>query len=171
MVLNPASPRATPGYTTGAAVLFGAAAVIVTALAFQYIGGYPPCPLCLQQRYAYYLAIPLLFIALVLIAADRPRTAALLFAVVAIAFLANAGLGLYQAGAEWKLWPGPETCAGTQGLATDAGNLLQDLARTQVVRCDDAAWRFLGLSFAGWNAVASAVLFLGALRAALRAAR
>ena len=171
MVLNPASPRTTPGYTTGAAVLFGAAAVIVTALAFQYIGGYAPCPLCLQQRYAYYLAIPLLFIALVLIAADRPRTAALLFAVVAIAFLANAGLGLYQAGAEWKLWPGPDTCAGTQGLAMDAGNLLQDLSRTQVVRCDEAAWRFLGLSFAGWNAVASFVLFLGALRAALRAAR
>jgi disulfide bond formation protein DsbB len=171
MVLTPAKPRSTPGYTAGAAVLFGAAAVILTALAFEYFGGYAPCPLCLQQRYAYYLAIPLLFVALVLIGADRPGSAAVLFAIVAIAFLANAGLGLYQAGAEWKLWPGPDTCAGTQGIATDAGSLLQDLSRTHVVRCDEAAWRFLGLSFAGWNAVASFVLFLGALRAAVHAAR
>lgn len=171
MVLSPAKSRSTQGYTAGAAVLFGAAAVLLTALAFQYIGGYAPCPLCLQQRYAYFLAIPLLFIALVLIAADRRGTAAVLFAIVAIAFLANAGIGLYQAGAEWKLWPGPDTCAGTQGLATDAGSLLQDVSRAQVIRCDEAAWRFLGLSFAGWNAVASFVLFLGALRAAVRAAR
>ena len=89
-------------------MLFGAAAVILTALAFEYIGGYMPCPLCLQQRYAYYVGIPLLFIGLVLIGADRPRAAALVFAVVAIAFLGNAGLGVYQAGAEWKLWPGPD---------------------------------------------------------------
>jgi disulfide bond formation protein DsbB len=171
MVLTPAKPRSTPGYTAGAAVLFGAAAVILTALAFEYLGGYTPCPLCLQQRYAYYLAIPLLCVALVLIGADWPGSAAVLFALVAIAFLANAGLGLYQAGAEWKLWPGPDTCAGTQGIATNAGSLLQDLSRTQVVRCDEAAWRFLGLSFAGWNAVASFVLFLGALRATVYAAR
>jgi disulfide bond formation protein DsbB len=171
MVLTSAKPRSTPGYTTGAAVLFGAAAVILTALAFEYIGGYMPCPLCLQQRYAYYLGIPLLFIGLVLIGADRPNAAALVFAVVAIAFLGNAGLGVYQAGAEWKLWPGPDTCAGGQGLATNAGGLLEDLSRAQVTRCDEAAWRFLGLSFAGWNAVASFVLLLGALRAAVRASR
>ena len=110
-------------------MLFGAAAVILTALAFEYIGGYMPCPLCLQQRYAYYVGIPLLFIGLVLIGADRPRAAALVFAVVAIAFLGNAGLGVYQAGAEWKLWPGPDTCAGAWGLATNAGGLLEDLSR------------------------------------------
>jgi disulfide bond formation protein DsbB len=171
MALIPAETRSTPGYSTGAAVLFGAVAVILTALAFQYVGGYAPCPLCLRQRYAYYLGIPLLFFALVLIAAQRPRTAALLFAVVAIAFLGNAALGLYQAGAEWKLWPGPDTCAGAQGISRNAGNLIDEVSRTTIIRCDEAAWRFLGLSFAGWNAILSFVLFLGALRAAVRAAR
>ncbi|MGZ8417342.1 MAG: disulfide bond formation protein B, partial [Methyloceanibacter sp.] len=29
---------------------------------------------------------------------------------------------------------------------------------TPIIRCDEASWRFLGLSFAGWNAVASAFL-------------
>jgi disulfide bond formation protein DsbB len=165
------APQRLSAHAIGGAVLLGAIVVILAALAFEHIGGYTPCPLCLKQRYAYYVGVPLLFIALVLIGADRPRAAALLFAVVAIAFLGNAGLGVYQAGAEWKFWPGPDTCAGGQGLATDAGGLLEDLSRAQVTRCDEAAWRFLGLSFAGWNAVASFVLFLGALRAVVRAAR
>ena len=29
---------------------------------------------------------------------------------------------------------------------------------TPIIRCDEASWRFLGLSFAGWNAVVSACL-------------
>jgi disulfide bond formation protein DsbB len=29
---------------------------------------------------------------------------------------------------------------------------------TPVIRCDEASWWFLGLSFAGWNAVVSAAL-------------
>lgn len=171
MVLSPETPSKTAGYTVGAATLLAAVAVILTALAFEYLGGYRPCPLCLQQRYAYYLGIPLLFFALVLVAAQRPRTASLLFAVVAIAFLGNAALGLYQAGAEWNLWPGPDACAGGQALTTDAGGLIGQLSQAQVVRCDEAAWRFLGLSFAGWNAVFSLALFLGSLRAAIRTAR
>ena len=35
-----------------------------------------------------------------------------------------------------------------------------------IARCDDSAWRFLGLSFAGWNALISLALFAGALKAA-----
>ena len=59
-------PLQSPAYRTGGLVLFAAIAVILTALGFQYIGGYAPCPLCLQQRYAYYAGIPLVFLALVL---------------------------------------------------------------------------------------------------------
>ena len=52
-----------------ALVLFAAAAVILAALAFEHFGGYVPCPLCLQQRYAYYAGVPALFLALVLLSA------------------------------------------------------------------------------------------------------
>src|SRR5262245_33165048 len=89
-------------YRKGGLVLLVAIAVIAAALAFEHIGGYAPCPLCLQQRYAYYAGIPVLFLALVLLAAERPGLASALFALVALAFLANAGLGIYHAGAEWK---------------------------------------------------------------------
>lgn len=155
----------------GAAALLVAMAVILAALGFQYIGGYIPCPLCLQQRYAYYAGIPLLFLALVLLRAGRPGIATLLFLAVAPLFLLGAGLAVYQAGAEWKLWPGPETCATAQPLSSSASNLLKDLATTQLVRCDEANWRLLGLSFAGWNAVTSALIVACALQAAVASRR
>jgi disulfide bond formation protein DsbB len=169
MLHAPADPLRSPAYRLGALLLFAAAAVIATALAFQYVGGYTPCPLCLEQRYAYYAGIPALFLALVLIAAEREGIAAALFAVVAVAFLANAALGTYHAGVEWKLWDGPATCAGDAApLSTNAGDLLKKAAGARVVRCDEAPWRLIGLSFAGWNVVASLLLAIGAAAAAIR---
>jgi len=38
-----------------------------------------------------------------------------------------------------------------------------------VVRCDEAAWRFLGLSLAGYNAMISAALAMVALLGAWKA--
>jgi disulfide bond formation protein DsbB len=160
-------PLKSPAYRAGAATLFAAAGVILAALAFEHLGGYEPCPLCVQQRYAYYFAIPTLFVALMLVAAERTRLAAALFLAVALAFGANAALGSYQAGAEWKLWPGPESCAASsQPLSNSVDELAKRLAETRPVACDVPSWMFLGLSFAGWNAVASLFLALGALRAA-----
>jgi disulfide bond formation protein DsbB len=137
--------------------------VIMTALAFEHFGGYSPCPLCLQQRYAYYAGVPAVFLALVLLSAGHTRAAAVVFLAVALAFLANAALGTYHAGVEWKFWPGPDTCAATaQPLSTGAGGLFKDLATTRVIRCDEAPWHFLGLSFAGWNVITSLLLATGA---------
>lgn len=164
-------PLQSPAYRMGGLALFAAIAAIVAALGFQYIGGYAPCPLCLQQRYAYYAGIPVLFLALVLVAADRRALAAVLFLAVAAGFLANAGLGVYHAGVEWKFWPGPDTCGAAQGLSTTAGGLLESLEKTRVVRCDEAAWRFFGLSFAGWNVLISLALAVGAATAAVEGLR
>ncbi len=159
--------RKAAGYQTGAAVLVLAVATILTALGFEHLGGYQPCPLCLQQRWAYYAAIPLLFLALVFVASDRPRWAAGLFFLVALAFLGNAGLGTYHAGVEWKFWPGPEGCSTAQPLPGSVTDLMSGLSQGgHIARCDDSAWRFLGLSFAGWNVLASLALFAGALKAA-----
>lgn len=172
MLRATSDPEQLPAYRMGSLVLFAAISVILTALAFEYIGGYLPCPLCLQQRYAYYAAIPALFLALVLVAAEHGRAAAAILLLVAIAFLANAGLGTYHAGAEWKYWEGPATCA-AQGapLTIGPGGLLKELETTRVIRCDEASWRLLGLSFAGWNVVASVLLAAGAAAAAVAAVR
>jgi len=171
MTNRTARPSHRAALLTGALSLCATLLVILAALAFEHVGGYAPCPLCLQQRYAYYLGIPLLSLALVALWVNRGRIAAPVFGIVAALFLINAGLGLYHAGAEWKFWPGPATCATTAPLNTNAQDLLKDLARTRVVRCDEAPWRLLGLSFAGWNVLASLAVAVGAASSAWMAGR
>lgn len=156
-------------YRLGGATLFLSLAVIVAALGFEHLGGYAPCPLCLMQRWAYYASIPLLFCAMALIE-EKPTLSGFMFLAVALAFLANAGLGTYHAGAEWGFWPGPQSCATQQAVPTSAADLLAELETQRVVDCTTAAWRFAGLSFAGWNVVVSLCAFAGAIKAAFLAA-
>lgn len=131
--------------------------ILFTALGFEHLGGYVPCPLCLQQRYAYYAAIGLLLIGF-LLERSFPRVFLVLFVLVGLGYFANTFLGLYHAGVEWHFWDGPQTCATEQSLPIRAQDLLEDLSTARVVRCDEAAWRLFGLSFAGWNALLSLVL-------------
>jgi disulfide bond formation protein DsbB len=165
----PARLTADPAYSWGALLMFAAAATVGIALGFEHLGGYSPCPLCLQERYAYYAAVPLSFLALVLGSMGQWRIAGILFLVVAAGFLVNTGLGVYHAGVEWKWWPGPDTCATAALTPLGRGGLLDSLQNTRVIRCDEAPWRFAGLSFAGWNAVISALLTLVAAKSAARA--
>lgn len=173
--MSPQSVRVSrsPAYKTGAWVLFAAIAVILAALGFEHIGGYKPCELCLQQRWAYYATIPLLFGALVMLASEQRAVASGIFLVCALAFLANAGLSAYHAGVEWEFWPGPDTCSAgaLQPLPKSGEDLLKSLSRPEVIPCTAAQLRVFGLSFAGWNVLASLALFAGALKAMSEASR
>jgi disulfide bond formation protein DsbB len=165
-------PPLSAAYRLGQGVLALTGGVILVALGFQYVGGYAPCELCLAERYVYYAVLPVLFVALALLAGARRAFATALFLLVALAFLFGAGLGAYHAGVEWNFWPGPAACtAGPGTVSTDAGALFSGLEKVRVPRCDVAPWHFLGLSFAGWNVVASLALACGALATALRVVR
>ena len=156
-----------PAYRWGSLTLFVAIAIILGALGFEHIGGYKPCPLCLQQRYAYYIGIPVLFLALILLSAEQRRFAMALLFFVAMVFLANAAFGVYHAGAEWGFWAPPTTCGGTGQALPDSGSkLLSALRNAEVVDCGKPALIILGLSLAGWNAVVSLCLSIGSLKAA-----
>lgn len=135
-----------------------ALATITGAWVFEYFG-YAPCELCLKQRWAYYLAIPLA-LATALIAPVQPAAARGGILALALIWFASAVFGIYHSGVEWKWWPGPDTCTGGGSLSSG----LPDL-NSAVVMCDVAAIRILGLSLAGWNAVISAALFLLAVQA------
>ena len=144
----------------GTAMLLAAAAAATIAGAwfFQLVLGIVPCPLCLEQRYAYYFIIP--FAVLVASAASRGASRHLLvlgFAVLAIAALANAVLGTYHAGVEWKFWQGPTDCTGPL-LDLGGGSLLESIKTVKVIRCDEVQWRFLGLSLAGYNVLISLLM-------------
>ncbi|WP_088344204.1 MULTISPECIES: disulfide bond formation protein B [Rhodomicrobium] len=142
------------------AIALLSAAGVGGALAIEYIGGIAPCPLCLDQRIAYYAAIPLALVAFALWPGLK-QASRIVFAVIAIGFLVNAGLGVYHAGIEWHWWAGPDACSGIAPLAVTPGDLLESLKRPRVVRCDEAALRIFGLSLAGYSALLS--LFLAAL--------
>jgi disulfide bond formation protein DsbB len=136
------------------------AASIVAALGFEHIGGLSPCPLCLQQRMAYYAAIPLGIGAAVLVAAEMTAMARAALAVLALAMLANAGLGIYHAGAEYGFWPGPASCAASSVDFGAGGDLMGDLSAARIVPCDRAPWTLLGVSLAGFSAMMSLGLAL-----------
>ena len=131
------------------------ALTVAGALGVEHIGGIPPCPLCLDQRIAYYAAIPLGIMAFAF-ASGRPFITKALLVIMAIGFLINAGLGVYHSGIEWGWWQGPEACSGSiPPLASNPADLLNSLNETQVIRCDKAALRIFGLSLAGYSALTS----------------
>src|SRR5215831_18701654 len=151
--------RTRPIAAAAVVVAVGGIATILGAWFFQYGLGLKPCPLCYEQRYPYYFAIPLAALVILGESVGSKRkvlTAAL--AMIALGMLWNTGLGIYHSGVEWKLWAGPRDCSGSlEGLGS-ATDLLNRLEQVNVVRCDEAAWRFLGLSLAGYNVIISLAL-------------
>ncbi|MTH98188.1 disulfide bond formation protein B [Roseibium sp. RKSG952] len=151
-----------------AALLILAGLVAIgTAWGFELIGGYAPCKLCLEQRVPYYIGLPLALASLYLSLKGRSGLAALGFVLVAAVFAYGGGLGVYQSGAEWGFWAGPSDCGGGAAAPASAADMLSALQTTRVVSCTEASWRFLGLSFAGWNAFVSGGLAVLGLIAAL----
>jgi disulfide bond formation protein DsbB len=148
-----------PALVAALAITVIAAATLAGAWFFQLVLDIRPCPLCLEQRYAYYLAVPLG--ALVAWAAARHAPRGVLvagLALLALAALANAWLGGYHAGVEWKFWEGPTDCSGPVVDLGSAGTLLQRLDSVKVIRCDEVQWRFLGLSLASYNVLISLLM-------------
>ena len=166
--------RSRPIAAAATAVAVGGAATILGAWFFQYGLGYMPCPLCLEQRYAYYFGVPLAVLVVLGESVGSSRKVLLLaLAAITAGMFWNTGLSAFHAGVEWKWWPGPRDCSGPLD-SLGAGNLLHDLQSIHIARCDEAAWRFLGLSLAGYDVLISLALAAIAgwgLRAGLKQAR
>jgi len=147
------------------AVALGAAATVGGALIFEHAFGYVPCKLCLIQRNPYYIAVPLVLAAALL----PPRYTRAGLWLLTLIFVISAGLGAYHSGVEWGFFAGPSDCGGGSGAgAGNVGDFLNQLQSTRVVSCTEAAWRFLGLSLAGWNVLISLALSAFAAMAAAR---
>ncbi|TWS99858.1 disulfide bond formation protein B [Reyranella sp. CPCC 100927] len=138
------------------AALCGSGAILLGALGFQYLGGYPPCSLCYWQRYGHVAVMALAWLALL----PLGRSAKIAFATLSgVALLATAGIAVYHVGVEWKWWAGPSGCTGAvSGLGMSVEELKRILMGTKMIRCDEIPWSLFGLSMAGWNAVLSAIL-------------
>ncbi len=145
----------------------GSAATLAAALGFQYLGGLAPCPLCVWQRWPHVAAVALGALAL----AAGWRAAA---AGGALAMLVGAGLGAHHVGVEQGWWLGPTSCSAAPIAGMTPEQLLAQIMAAPLVRCDEIAWSFLGLSMAGWNAALSlalAALFTAAFYASSSASQ
>ena len=133
------------------------ASLYAGALWFQYVGGIMPCSLCLWQRWPHIIIILLAVITLFV------RMPHLMLMAIAITAATSCILAAYHAGVEWQLWSGPSGCTASLTSSGDLTSLTDSLLATPVVRCDDVAWSFLGLSMAGWNSLFSLDICLIAL--------
>ncbi|MBR2690184.1 MAG: disulfide bond formation protein B [Aquamicrobium sp.] len=157
---------------TAAFLTVAMAATVGSALAFQYIGGYIPCKLCYEQRIPYYVGAPLMLLAVLAAVFKLPVwiTRALLI-VGGLLMVYGLYLGVFHSGVEWGWWPGPTDCTNVAGPVDTGGNgVLDALDKFVPPSCDKAALRILGLSLAGWNAIASVILAAVAFRGAFKRA-
>jgi disulfide bond formation protein DsbB len=149
---------------TRACLLLGlaSAAILLAALALQYLGGLPPCPLCIWQRWPY-----LALIALGLVGWRwRPRA---MLALGSLVLLGGAGIAVYHVGIEQGWWALPAGCVA--GSSAESVAELRRLLAEAPPACDQVGFTFLGLSLAGWNLVSSLLLAAYAAAAALEVGR
>ncbi len=133
------------------------ASLYAGALWFQYVGGLMPCSLCLWQRW------PHIIIVLLAVIERFVRIPRLVLTAIALTAATSVILAAYHAGVEWQLWSGPGGCTASLTNSGDLTSLTESLLATPVIRCDEVAWSFLGLSMAGWNSLFSLDICLIAL--------
>ncbi|WP_310621775.1 disulfide bond formation protein B [Flexibacterium corallicola] len=159
--------------STGAVLVFlGCIVAITMAWGFEILGGYVPCKLCLAQRNPYYIGLIISLLAFLCAQTTKfGWVGSLLLLLAAGLFVYGGGIGIYQAGAEWGFWLGPNDCGGGGDIQLSASNMMQALSNERIVSCSNAALRILGLSFAGWNVIYSTGIAFIALCGAILGGR
>ncbi len=127
-------------------------ALLGGAYGFQYLGGLYPCEMCWWQRYPHAAAIVLAALAFTAPAASKRSRSLTILAALAIAI--SGLIGVYHAGVELKIFEGVTTCTSTATGASNA-ELLKQLMKVPLIRCDQVQWSLFGISMAGWNAIIS----------------
>lgn len=127
-------------------------ALLGGALGSQYLGGLAPCEMCYWQRWPHGAAIVLAGLAFTAAPASERSRILTLLAAAAIAI--SGAIGVYHAGVELGIFEGLTSCAATASGASKS-ELLDQIMKTPLVRCDQVQFAFLGISMAGWNAILS----------------
>ena len=128
----------------------GSMALLISVWIFQALG-YPPCKLCVYQRWPHGVAVAIGVVALLIPLAVLPFLGAL-------AALVTAGIGIYHTGVERDWWEGPTTCTSGDISGISPDQLLNRILDAPLIRCDEVSWQFLSLSMASWNVLVSLAL-------------
>jgi disulfide bond formation protein DsbB len=141
--------------------LLASGALLAGAHAFERIGGYAPCPLCLMQRDWHWGVVAASIVALILQRTPiyRPRLALFVIGLVFVGSFLRAG---FHVGVEQDIF--------TYVCAAPSGELdlnFDVTAPLEIPSCDDPAWTLFGISMAGYNALISLLLALATFAVAL----
>ncbi len=133
--------------------------MLLSAFYLEYFHGALPCDLCITQRWFHGAIIGYSFI-IILIINKTLISNKLLVLVGAILWLSSSLAGLYHFGIEMNFWTGPDGCSSNIDFSKDT---LTYLLNKSPIKCDEVMFEILGLSLAGWNALASFFTFLLAI--------
>lgn len=143
--------------TAPALLVLACLGALGSALASQYWGGLYPCVLCIYQRYAYGAAMAAAALAFLLANSAPGRRLALTGA--GLAFAAGSAIAAFHVGVEQRWWQGTAGCQAPQLPADATVEQLRNLLLNQpFAPCDVVPWELFGISIAGFNVLASAVL-------------
>ena len=154
------------------AALAGSLALLAGAHAFENFGGLQPCPLCLRQREAHWVAAAVSAGAIAVTWRPTPQQwRQALLALLAVVYVVSAGVAFYHVGVEQKWWDAPASCAANAPGTISLTDMLERLQQPAAApTCADIPWSFLGLSMAAYNVIFSlglAALVAWPLRTAL----
>lgn len=133
----------------------------------QFIDGLAPCPLCWWQRYAWFAAVALACVSLILSlrwavcwsARWGARLARWALLGTAAALAIGACIAGYHVGIEAGWWQGNMACAAPEiGADASIEELRAALMQLDIVSCKEVVWTWLGWSMAAWNVVVSFLL-------------
>jgi disulfide bond formation protein DsbB len=150
----------TPRYLA-AAIAIASAVILSGAYISQYGFGLKPCILCLYQRVPYLMNIALGVVAF-LISFRYPRLTKPLLALAVLSFCVGAAIAGFHVGVEQGWWKGLPSCGGDivpKNVSID--ELREAMEHQAIVRCDQPAFVFLGISMAGYNFLISLALVGG----------
>ena len=136
--------------------------LILSSVHLLEIFGFEPCDLCLKQRWPWYISLVLAIVPNFIF---QHKNSIFLLLISLLLFLGSVFAG-WHAGIEWNLWEGPKTCV-TQTIDY-SNNLLEKLKSTSPApQCNQASFRVLGLSLAGYNfliSFAGSIIILNEVR-------
>ena len=130
--------------------------MLISAFYLEYFHGALPCDLCITQRW-FHGAIIAYSLIIILILNKNLISKKILILGGAILWLSSSSAGLYHFGIEMNFWTGPDGCSSNIEFSKDT---LTYLLNKSPIKCNEVMFEIFGLSLAGWNALASFIIFL-----------
>ncbi|RPD37458.1 disulfide bond formation protein B [Candidatus Liberibacter solanacearum] len=137
------------------------AGIIISFLTIQHVGGYAPCDFCLREQRPYYYCFLMAIAANFSIQNNRLyRATFFLLMTISLIMLYDTVISIIHVGIEWNIWRENTICTNDSKIESieNTIDLLINMEREYILRCNQTKLYILGLSLAFWNVILSFML-------------